>query len=43
MFFDEDWTEQVLATAPYNTETITRTTNTEDRVYAVENTVSIDL
>ncbi|KZP25576.1 aromatic compound dioxygenase, partial [Athelia psychrophila] len=38
MFFDEAWTADVMTAAPYNTETITRTTNAEDHVYAVENT-----
>jgi len=38
LFFDESWTEQVVATSPYNQETITRTTNAEDRVYLAENT-----
>ena len=39
VFFDESWSELVLATSPYNQETITRTVNDVDRVFAAENTV----
>jgi hypothetical protein len=40
VFFEESWTELVVATAPYNQETITRTANDEDSIFATENTVS---
>jgi len=40
VFFEESWTELVVTTAPYNQETITRTTNDEDSIFATENTVS---
>jgi hypothetical protein len=40
VFFEESWTELVVATSPYIQETITRTTNDEDSIFATENTVS---
>jgi CRISPR/Cas system CSM-associated protein Csm3 (group 7 of RAMP superfamily) len=43
VFFEESWSELVVATAPYNEETIERTLNDVDRVYAEENIVSISL
>jgi hypothetical protein len=41
VFFEESWSELVVATSPYNEETIERTLNDVDRVYAEQNTVSI--
>ncbi|KIM78949.1 hypothetical protein PILCRDRAFT_581034 [Piloderma croceum F 1598] len=38
VFFEESWTEMVVATTPYSQETTMRTTNDEDSVYATENT-----
>jgi hypothetical protein len=40
VFFEESWTEMVVATAPYNQEMITRTTNDVDSIFATENSVS---
>jgi len=38
IFFEESWSELVLATSPYNEETIERTLNDVDRVYLAQNT-----
>ena len=40
VYFEESWTKMVVATAPYNQETITRTTNDKDPLFPTENAVS---
>jgi len=37
IFFEESWSQLVVAAEPYNTQTIERTTNDVDPLYAAEN------
>jgi hypothetical protein len=39
-FFEESWTELVMAMAPYNMEMIERTTNAVYSIFSTENSVS---
>jgi hypothetical protein len=41
VFFEESWTELVMATSLYNQETVQRMVNDADMFYPLENTVSI--
>ena len=43
VFFEESWTELVVSQSPYNTESITRTTNAQDQIFQGENSVSFFL
>jgi protocatechuate 3,4-dioxygenase beta subunit len=38
VYFEESWTELVMATPPYNQETVQRTVNDADMFYPLENT-----
>ena len=41
VFFEESWTQLVVATEPYKQETIQRLTNDMDKYFPLENSVSI--